>query len=49
MKKAVLITGTSSGIGKAAAVLFARSRWNVIATTRNPTEGTAVTVWATVA
>lgn len=36
MKKTVLITGTSSGIGKAAAKLFARNGWNVVATMRNP-------------
>jgi short-subunit dehydrogenase len=36
MKKTVLITGTSSGIGKAAAFEFAAKGWNVIATQRNP-------------
>jgi NAD(P)-dependent dehydrogenase (short-subunit alcohol dehydrogenase family) len=36
MKKTVLITGTSSGIGKAAAKLFLAQGWNVIATLRNP-------------
>ncbi|MGD0251838.1 MAG: SDR family oxidoreductase [Verrucomicrobiota bacterium] len=40
MKKTVLITGTSSGIGKAATKLFASNGWNVIATMRKPTTET---------
>jgi len=36
MKKTVLITGTSSGIGRAAAKYFAGNGWNVVATMRNP-------------
>jgi NAD(P)-dependent dehydrogenase (short-subunit alcohol dehydrogenase family) len=36
MKKTVLITGTSSGIGRAAAKYFAGNGWNVAATMRNP-------------
>jgi len=40
MKQTVLITGTSSGIGKAAAFEFAKMGWNVIATQRNPEKET---------
>lgn len=36
MKKTVLITGASSGIGRATARKFAEKNWNVIATMRNP-------------
>ncbi|NMO19747.1 SDR family oxidoreductase [Pyxidicoccus fallax] len=36
MKKTVLITGTSTGFGRAAARLFASEGWNVIATMRSP-------------
>jgi NAD(P)-dependent dehydrogenase (short-subunit alcohol dehydrogenase family) len=36
MKKTVLITGTSSGFGKATTRIFAREGWNVVATMRQP-------------
>lgn len=36
MTQHILITGTSSGIGHAAALRFARAGWNVTATMRNP-------------
>jgi NAD(P)-dependent dehydrogenase (short-subunit alcohol dehydrogenase family) len=36
MGKTIFITGASSGLGKAAAVLFADRGWTVIATMRNP-------------
>ncbi len=36
MRKTVLITGASSGIGQATALFFHERDWNVIATMRNP-------------
>jgi NAD(P)-dependent dehydrogenase (short-subunit alcohol dehydrogenase family) len=43
MKKTVLITGTSSGFGKATVRHFAKHGWNVIATMRQPAIGPELT------
>lgn len=42
MKKTVLITGCSSGFGKATAEVFAARGWNVVATMRKPSDGQAL-------
>ncbi len=39
MTKTVLITGASSGYGKATADLFLERGWNVVATMRRPDAG----------
>lgn len=44
MKKTVLITGSSSGIGRATAIMFAENGWNVIATMRSPEKETELGV-----
>lgn len=41
MKQTVLITGASSGFGKAAVALFHEKGWNVVATVRSPEATTA--------
>ena len=43
MAKTVLITGCSSGFGRAAVVTFMHAGWNVVATMRNTAEWEAVT------
>ena len=41
MSRTILVTGASSGIGKASATLFADRGWNVVATMRNTDDGAA--------
>jgi len=43
MNKTILITGSSSGIGKATAKFFHHQGWNVVATMRNPERQTELT------
>lgn len=42
MKKTVLITGTSSGIGRETVIYFSKKGWNVAATMRNPAKETTL-------
>lgn len=39
MKKTVLITGCSTGIGKSCAICFLKMGWNVVASMRNTSDG----------
>jgi YesN/AraC family two-component response regulator len=43
MNNTILITGASSGLGKATAKLFQSKGWNVVATMRNPENETELT------
>lgn len=43
MRKTILITGASSGIGKETAKFFQSKGWNVVATMRNPDKETELT------
>ena len=46
--KTIFITGASSGLGKAAAILFAQNGWNVIASMRNPKKEDELTKFANI-
>lgn len=48
MAKTILITGTSSGIGKETAKLFAKKGWNVAATMRSPEKEKELTLYENV-
>jgi NAD(P)-dependent dehydrogenase (short-subunit alcohol dehydrogenase family) len=43
MQKTIFITGASSGVGKAAAIMFQSNGWKVIATMRSPEKETELT------
>jgi len=43
MNKTILITGTSTGLGRATAKIFQSKGWNVIATMRNPSDESELT------
>ncbi|NEO88283.1 MAG: SDR family NAD(P)-dependent oxidoreductase [Spirulina sp. SIO3F2] len=44
MRKTILITGASSGIGKVTAQYFQSQDWNVVATMRSPDQETDLTL-----
>lgn len=48
MTKTILITGTSKGIGRTTAKLFATNGWNVVATMRTPEKETELNVFPNV-
>ncbi|GMK43574.1 short-chain dehydrogenase [Paenibacillus glycanilyticus] len=48
MNKTILITGTSSGLGKLTAIHFAKLGWNVAATMRTPENETELTQYGNV-
>ena len=48
-QKTIFITGSSSGLGRATAKLFASNGWKVIATMRNPDKETELNKLAGVA
>lgn len=48
INKTILITGTSSGFGRAAVEKFAAANWNVVATMRSPEKETALNQLANV-
>jgi NAD(P)-dependent dehydrogenase (short-subunit alcohol dehydrogenase family) len=48
MTKTILITGASSGIGRATSLYFAQQGWNVIATMRTPEKETELTKMANI-
>lgn len=49
MGKTIMITGSSSGIGRATVVLFQKKGWNVVATMRNPEKETQLNTLPNVA
>lgn len=48
MTKTIFITGASSGLGKATALLFAKNGWNVLATMRKPENETELAAVANI-
>ena len=48
MRPTILITGTSSGIGRATAQYFAEQGWNVAATMRPPEKNNGLATWSNI-